>query len=215
MMLVTKTSTSFFAKNESGGKGYNLYLMSQGGLPVPEWVVLGKRHFESFLDATGLRPRIISLLEEYLSGKISGQETESTIAKLIKGAALPEGIEKLVDDAMIILGTSTVISVRSSAADEDGSSHSFAGQLSSFLYVTGKVKIVESIKGCWASAFSERGLSYRKENELDFLKISVAVVLQKMVDPEKSGVMFTCDPIAKKLDKFVISSVYGDRKSVV
>ncbi len=214
-MLVTKTSTSFFAKNESGGKGYNLYLMSQGGLPVPEWVVLGKRHFEGFLDATGLRNRIITVLEDYLSGKVSGQEAEAVITRLIQGTDLPDDIHKLIDQGMRILGQNTMISVRSSAADEDGSSHSFAGQLSSFLYVTGKEQIVESVKGCWASAFSERGLSYRKENDLDFLKISVAVVLQKMIDPEKSGVMFTCDPIAKKLDKFVVSSVYGVGEGLV
>ncbi len=214
-MLVTKTSTSFFAKNESGGKGYNLYLMSQSGLPVPEWVVLGKRHFESFLDATGLRRKIITILEDYLSGKVSGHDAESVITKLIKGTDFPDDINKLIDHGMMILGQKTMISVRSSAADEDGSSHSFAGQLSSFLYVTGKEQIIESVKGCWASAFSERGLSYRKENDLDFLKISVAVVLQKMIDPEKSGVMFTCDPIAKKLDKFVVSSVYGVGEGLV
>jgi pyruvate,water dikinase len=214
-MLVTKNSTGFFAKNESGGKGYNLFLMSQSGFPVPEWVVLGKRHFESFLDATKLRPKIISILEDYLSGKTTGQDAEAIITKLIKGTDLPGDIDALIDEALSILGQGTMISVRSSAADEDGSSHSFAGQLSSFLYITGKDQIIESLKGCWASAFSERGLSYRKENNLDFLKISVAVVLQRMIDPDKSGVMFTCDPIAKKADKYVISSVYGVGEGLV
>lgn len=214
-MLVTKESTSFFAKNEAGGKGYNLFLMSKTGFPVPEWVVLGKRHFESFLEATKLSGRIEVILNEFLSGKTTGKETEDVITKLIKSASLPDDIDKLIDHGMKTLGQSTMISVRSSAADEDGSAHSFAGQLSSFLYVTGKEQIVESIKGCWASAYSERGLSYRKENNLDVLKISVAVVLQRMIDPEKSGVMFTCDPIAKKLDKFVVSSVYGVGEGLV
>ena len=214
-MLVTKSSTNFFAKNESGGKGFNLYLMTQSGFPVPEWVVLGKRHFDSFLDASKLRSRIISIMEDFLIGKTSGKEAEAVITKLIMGTDLPDDIDKLIDEGMKILGPETMISVRSSAADEDGSSHSFAGQLSSFLYVTGKEQIVKSLKGCWASAFSERGLSYRKENELDVLKISVAVVLQRMIDPEKSGVMFTCDPIAKKLDKYVVSSVYGVGEGLV
>lgn len=214
-MLVTKESTTFFAKNESGGKGFNLYLMSQSGFPVPEWVVLGKRHFEGFLDGSSFRPKIQEILEGFLVGTISGKVTEEKITALIKATALPPEIDKLVDEGMKTLGPETMISVRSSAADEDGSAHSFAGQLSSFLYVTGKAQIVESIKGCWASAYSERGLSYRKENELDVLKISVAVVLQRMIDPEKSGVMFTCDPIAKKLDKFVVSSVYGVGEGLV
>ena len=214
-MLVTKSSTSFFAKNESGGKGYNLYLMSQSGFPVPEWVVLGKRHFDDFLDVTRLRPRLQSILADFLSGKTTGKETEESVTKLIKATDLPEDIQNLIDHGMKILGPQTMISVRSSAADEDGSAHSFAGQLSSFLYVTGREQIIESVKGCWASAFSERGLSYRKENKLDVLKISVAVVLQRMIDPQKSGVMFTCDPIAKKLDKFVVSSVYGVGEGLV
>lgn len=214
-MLVTKSSTSFFAKNESGGKGYNLYLMSQSGLPVPDWVVLGKRHFDGFLEATKLRPKIETILADFLAGKTSGKEAEDTITKLIKGTDLPRNIDDLIDEGMRILGPHTMISVRSSAADEDGSAHSFAGQLSSFLYVTGRSFIVDALKGCWASAYSERGLAYRKENNLDVMKISVAVVLQKMIDPEKSGVMFTCDPIAKKLDKFVISSVYGVGEGLV
>lgn len=214
-MLVTKSSTAFFARNESGGKGYNLYLMSQSGFPVPDWVVLGKRHFESFLDGSNLRGKISDILQDFLAGKTTGKDAEEVISKLIKGTSLPSDIDELIDQGMRILGTSTMISVRSSAADEDGSAHSFAGQLSSFLYVSGKDQIVDSLKGCWASAFSERGLSYRKENQLNILKISVAVVLQRMIDPEKSGVMFTCDPIAKKLDKFVISSVYGVGEGLV
>ncbi|MFL5783165.1 MAG: phosphoenolpyruvate synthase [Bacteriovoracaceae bacterium] len=214
-MLVTKSSTAFFAKNESGGKGHNLYLMSQSGFPVPEWVVLGKRHFDEFLNVTKLRARFETILADFLEGRTSGKEAEATITKLIMATDLPEEIDKLIDEGMKILGPTTMISVRSSAADEDGSAHSFAGQLSSFLYVTGREKIVESVKGCWASAFSERGLAYRRENKLDVLKISVAVVLQRMIDPQKSGVMFTCDPIAKKLDKFVVSSVYGVGEGLV
>lgn len=214
-MLVTKNSTPFFAKNEAGGKGHNLFLMSQSGFPVPEWVVLGKRHFEDFLSSTRLDSRINTILTEFMAGRISGKETEETITKLILGTNLPTDLLELIDQGMKILGPETMISVRSSAADEDGSAHSFAGQLSSFLYITGKEQILESIKGCWASAYSERGLSYRRENDLDVLKISVAVVLQRMIDPEKSGVMFTCDPIAKKLDKFVISSVYGVGEGLV
>jgi phosphohistidine swiveling domain-containing protein len=214
-MLVTKSSTAFFAKNESGGKGHNLFLMTQSGFPVPEWVVLGKRHFESFLDATHLRSQIVTIMEDFLNSKTSGKEAEEVITKLVMGTELPADIDMLIDEGMRVLGSNTMISVRSSAADEDGSAHSFAGQLSSFLYVTGKDQIVKSLKGCWASAFSERGLSYRKENDLDVLKISVAVVLQRMIDPEKSGVMFTCDPIGKKLDKFVVSSVYGVGEGLV
>lgn len=214
-MLVTPESTELFAKTEAGGKGYNLYLMSLAGLPVPEWAVLGKRHFESFLSRTGIREEIENNLEDFLSGKVPGNKTEELITKLITETPLPQEIEAHVEKALKRLGEQTLISVRSSAADEDGSSHSFAGQLSSFLYVSGKSVVVESLKKCWASAYSERGLSYRKENHLDVMKTSVAVVFQRMIDPGKSGVLFTCDPIEKKLDRFVISSVYGVGEGLV
>lgn len=214
-MLVTATSTDFFAKNESGGKGYNLYLMTQSGFPVPEWVVLGKRHFDHFLISTGVSGKILEILKTYQEEKTSGREAEDAIRQLIERTQLPAELEALIDQGLEILGRQTVISVRSSAADEDGSAHSFAGQLSSFLYVSGRKQIIEAVKGCWASAYSERGLAYRKENGLDVEKISVAVVLQRMIDPEKSGVMFTCDPIAKSLEKMVISSVYGVGEGLV
>lgn len=214
-MLVTKNSTNFFAKNESGGKGYNLYLMTQSGLPVPEWVVLGRRYFELFLEKTELREKISIELQDFINGRTDGKTIESNIQQMIMNYPLPLEIEREIDAAIKILGDRTIISVRSSAADEDGSAHSFAGQLSSYLYILGKPQIIESIKNCWASAFSERGLSYRKENKLDLTKISVSVVLQQMIDPDKSGVLFTCEPIEKKIDQFVVSSVYGVGEGLV
>ncbi|MGZ3794650.1 MAG: phosphoenolpyruvate synthase, partial [Bdellovibrio sp.] len=117
--------------------------------------------------------------------------------------------------ALVNLGAGNVFSVRSSAADEDSLSHSFAGQLSSFLYVSGKQDILKYIRQCWASAFSERGLVYRNENKIDLKKISVSVVLQRMIDPDKSGVLFTCDPVNKKTDTYVVSSVYGVGEGLV
>lgn len=214
-MLVTKQSTLFHAKNEAGGKGFNLYLMTQSGFPVPEWVVLGKRYFESFIEASSLKTSIEQKLVDYVAGTLDGKSAESQITDLILSTSLPKDIEEIVLKGIGILGEGTVISVRSSAADEDGSSHSFAGQLSSYLYIQGKTQIIDSIKRCWASAYSERGLFYRKENGLDLKKISVSVVLQQMIDPEKSGVIFTCDPIEKKIGKYVVSAVYGVGEGLV
>lgn len=214
-MLVTSKSTSFFAKNESGGKGYNLYLMTQKGLPVPEWVVFGKRYFFDFIKSQNIELPLKSVLTEFQNGNLSGQDTEKRILDLFLKTSTPKFLDEAVDRALSILPRDSVYSVRSSAADEDGLSHSFAGQLSSFLYVQGKADILHFIRACWASGFSERGLSYRKENGLDPFQIAVSVVLQKMIDPDKSGVLFTCDPVEKKIDQFVISSVYGVGEGLV
>lgn len=214
-MLVTPKSTLFFAKNEAGGKGFNLYLMSQAGLPVPEWVVFGKRYFHDFLQSSDVKVNLENILDRLLRQEITAAQTEKEINALFERTALPATVAASLEEALKDLGADRVFSVRSSAADEDSLSHSFAGQLSSFLYVSGKEDILKYIRQCWASAFSERGLVYRLENKIDLKKISVSVVLQRMIDPDKSGVLFTCDPVAKKTDSYVVSAVYGVGEGLV
>jgi len=213
-MLVTLNSTNYFAKKEAGGKGYNLYLMSKAGFPVPEWVVFGKRYFHEFLKTHNLEASLADILKRFIDETISAKDCENAVLNLIQSRPATDLMLQSLNEALKLLPKG-VFSVRSSAADEDGLSHSFAGQLSSYLYVSDREEIVKSIKLCWASGFSERGLVYRKNNNLDLNKISVSVVLQKMIDPEKSGVLFTCDPVAQKTDRYVISSVYGVGEGLV
>lgn len=214
-MIVTKNSTDFYARHEAGGKGYHLFLLTSAGLPVPEWVVFGQRTFHQFLEDLQLKLPLKKILEDFEKGALSGAETEKRTLELLSSAKPTADLEKMVDRALQELQGHSVFSVRSSAADEDSVSHSFAGQLSSFLYVQSRADILLCLRKCWASAYSERSLAYRKENKLDLLKISVAVVLQRMIDPDKSGVLFTCDPVEKKLNHFVVSSVYGVGEGLV
>jgi phosphohistidine swiveling domain-containing protein len=228
-MLVTRLSTPFFAKTQAGGKGYNLFLLSQAGLPVPDWVVFGRQYFEAFLNESHLRNLLPSILLDFEAKNISGAQAEQKILELFLQAGptvnLQEGIRFALNifqsnnnsnDNSSSRDLNNMYSVRSSAADEDSTSHSFAGQLSSFLYVQeDEAKIADFILRCWASAYSARGLSYRTENKINLTKISVAVVLQKMIDPDKSGVLFTCDPVGKNLSTYVVSSVYGVGEGLV
>ncbi|MFP5520070.1 MAG: phosphoenolpyruvate synthase [Bdellovibrionia bacterium] len=214
-MLVTKNSTRLFAKNEAGGKGFKLFEMSQAEMPVPEWVVFGRKYFQNHLEQNGLTESIAHLLNLYIDGSKSAKETSENISQLIETATSTLALNKAIQTALTTLAGIEVFSVRSSAADEDSASHSFAGQLSSFLYVQGAEDIERYIKKCWASAFTERALVYRKENSIDLTKISVAVVLQQMIDPDKSGVLFTCNPVSKNLDQYVVSSVYGVGEGLV
>lgn len=213
-MLVTQFSTNQFAKSEAGGKGYNLYLMSQSGLKVPEWVVFGKRYFREFCDANDITNGVNLILNELSAGSISSTAAEEKIKNVFINGKHTETLLQSLETALQNLPKG-MFSVRSSASDEDSSAHSFAGQLSTFLYVSKKEEILKYIKLCWASGFSERGLSYRKENNIPFEKISVSVVLQRMIDPDKSGVLFTCNPVAKSLNQFVVSSVYGVGEGLV
>lgn len=214
-MIVHRGSTEVFAKKEAGGKGYNLYLLTQAGLPIPEWTIVGKKYFLDFKNSDNLNPKINELIEKFISNSITGNECEQQILTLIEKTPLPKTVENAVVESLNIIGKETIISVRSSAADEDSLSHSFAGQLSSFLYVKGKEDILKFIKLCWASAYSARSLAYRLKNNIPFDTVAVAVVLQKMIDPEKSGVLFTADPIQKKADQFIVSSVYGVGEGLV
>lgn len=213
-MLVTAKSTRFFSASEAGGKGHKLYEMTQAGLPVPEWVVFGKRFFKEFLSSQNLQTELNQILQSFVDNKIDASLCEKKVLALFDSKPATDFLRNHLKQALQILPAGEY-SVRSSASDEDGSHHSFAGQLSSYLYVKDFDEILKSIKLCWASGFSERGLVYRKTNSLDLQKISVSVVLQRMIDPEKSGVLFTCDPITNKVDRFTVSSVFGVGEGLV
>lgn len=214
-MFVLKKSVPAFAKQQAGGKGYNLYRLTKAGVPVPEWFVIGRDHFQNFVQQPGVAPHLATTISDFEAGQISGAEAETQIQNLFLEQALPEALINGVVSTLAAQQMKGKVSVRSSAADEDSLSHSFAGQLSSFLYIESLETILRSLKLCWASGYTARGLAYRKENQLSVAKIQVAVVIQKMIDPEKSGVLFTCDPVKKTLDSYVISSVYGVGEGLV
>lgn len=214
-MLVTKTSTQPFAKRECGGKGYNLYLMSKEGLPIPDWAVIGKQYYEKFLGAVDLKENIKNLLLNWEQGKIAAADCSKQIETLFVNQEIDQELYSTIELAVRAIGNPSAFSVRSSAADEDSGSHSFAGQLTSYLYVTTVEDACRYIKLCWASTFSERCLIYRKENKLDPLQAAVAVIIQRMADADRAGVIFTCDPIEKKTDRFLVSAVYGVGEGLV
>ncbi|MDZ4199724.1 MAG: phosphoenolpyruvate synthase [Kiritimatiellia bacterium] len=216
-MLVLKDSTESFARKQAGGKGYNLYLMTRQGLPVPEWLVLARDTTEEFLLLSGARVKVDEWLKDFSENRIAARSASEEILRLLSNASMPDRIRLEIARAYREASSEGAVSVsiRSSAADEDGTMHSFAGQLSSFLYVSSLDDAVRYVRECWASAFSERALIYRRENGLPLRDIGVAVLVQRMLDPEASGVIFTCDPLEKKADVFVVSAVYGVGEGLV
>ena len=211
LLTVSSDSTEHFARSQSGGKGYNLYLLSSLGLKVPNFVTLPPMFFESFKDGSAIESVIAETLQ---NADLTLLQCSEKISDLIMKRQMPSSVTEQIKAAYKDLGQA-LISVRSSAHDEDGAMHSFAGQLSSFLYIEDFEHCLEAIKGCWASAYSERSLHYRRVNHLDMMNIKVSVVLQKMIDPDVSGVLFTCNPITQKNDQLVINSVYGVGEGLV
>lgn len=208
-LIITRDSLVPYVKSRAGGKGSNLHTLTHAGFHVPEWIVLPTTAFDQFIKERKLTEFLDQALDK--DPAIAEKEIEDKFLSV----KMPEDLAAQVIGSWESRLDRSMISVRSSAADEDGSSHSFAGQLSSYLYLDEADSIVESVLKCWASAFSQRGLVYRKQNGLSSKGIKVAVVLQIMIDPELSGVLFTQDPTKPTKPAIMINAVYGVGEGLV
>jgi phosphohistidine swiveling domain-containing protein len=211
LYTITKDSTHHFAKKESGGKGHNLYLLSTNGIKVPKFITLPPSFFEEFKRLSNIEEYVQNILAD---SKLSMLDVSEKIKNKIVETNMPLSVYEAIAKAYETL-EKDLISVRSSAHDEDSALHSFAGQLSSFLYISDLDRTILAVKECWASAYSERSLHYRTINKLEILNIKVSVILQEMIDPDISGVFFTCNPINGKSDQVFINSVYGVGEGLV
>jgi rifampicin phosphotransferase len=188
----------------AGGKGRNLYTLSTHGFAVPRWGILPISVWTGFLESSGLDVEIKAILgcPEAVTEKARRIETA------IMGKDVGREMLTAIEHAYECAGAGRV-AVRSSGADEDGSNVSFAGQYSTFLNIKGLPAVVENVKRCWASAYSERCLTYRISHKLPIDLTGMAVIVQEMIDADKSGVVFTANPISGLKSEIVISSVYG------
>jgi len=211
MLLVTKESTRHFAQLEAGGKGLNLYLLTQNNLPVPKWNIIGPSVFVRFLESAKIKDKIQFIIDDVHTG---AEQKATDIHHLITSSPFQSDVREFIVEAWNQLH-SPLIAVRSSALDKDSAAHSFAGQLSSFLYIKNVDKMLEAVKECWASLYSERSLIYRQQNGLPTQNIKVAVILQEMIPAEKSGVLFTCNPITEDPNQMTINSVFGVGEGLV
>jgi pyruvate,water dikinase len=181
----------------AGGKGASLARMTAAGLPVPAGFVVPAWALEEAVD--GERLTALARAGDYAR------------AQALVLRAEPDGGD--VDEAYARLGGGRV-AVRSSACAEDSEAASYAGQQETFLNVEGAEEVRGRIVECWASFFSERALFYReRKGSLDDLRM--AVVIQQMVAPEKSGVLFTVDPVQRRRDRMVVEAVFGLGEQVV
>jgi pyruvate,water dikinase len=197
-----------------GGKGANLGEMTQAQVPVPPGFIVTSQTYSRFLETSGLRPKI----EEILAGldhhnNDSLQKVSQEIKQAIIAAPMPEDVARQIRDAYRKLGGA--VAVRSSATAEDLPSASFAGQQSTFLNVAGEANVVAAVKACWASLFEARAIFYRVENGFEHMKVRIAVPVQRMVQSERSGVMFTVEPVSSDDTKIVIEAVCGLGEAIV
>ncbi|MFA5871917.1 MAG: PEP/pyruvate-binding domain-containing protein [Parcubacteria group bacterium] len=192
----------------AGGKGASLGEMTQANIPVPDGFVILSDAFEIFLEETGLNTKIDSILHSVNFREIHSVESASKkIKSLIISKDIPGDIEQDIKIFFKKLNTKFV-AVRSSATAEDSASAAWAGQLESYLNTT-KNNLLENIKKCWASLFTPRAIFYRFEKRLHKQKISVAVVVQKMIDSDISGIAFSVHPVTQDKNQLIIEAGFG------
>ncbi|MGH9159995.1 MAG: PEP/pyruvate-binding domain-containing protein [Vicinamibacteraceae bacterium] len=199
----------------AGGKGASLSRMSEAGLPVPPGFIVCASAFGTFLNLHGG----VELLR-HVTGSLDIHDTgalEAAFARmhdLIVSNPLPTALDARIRTAYQQLGLDVPVAVRSSAASEDGGAASYAGQQETFLNTRGIEAVLDRLKQCWASFFAPRALFYRfQKGAPDDTRI--AVVVQEMVCADKSGVMFTMDPVQKLRDRMVIEAALGLGEGIV
>ena len=184
----------------TGGKGASLARMSAEGLPVPPGFVIPSYVLEESLDTE-------SMLE--LAATQSAQGLQELVAR-----CQPPTEEITAAYENLARAGDAKVAVRSSAVAEDSEAASYAGQQETYLFVEGAQEVCRRVVDCWASFFSERALFYRSEKG-SLQDLRMAVVVQKMVDPEKSGVVFTVDPVRRRRDRMIVEAVRGVGERVV
>ncbi len=217
-----------------GGKGANLGEMVKAGLPIPPGFVVTTESYDKFVKENRLGKKLINLAESIdPEDPKTIEKASKEIKTLIMGGRIPKDVEKAIKDAydelsvgrevkklgglaldFVKAGRETFVAVRSSATAEDLATASFAGQMKTFLNVKGTGDLLEKVKLCWASLFTPRAIFYRKEQGVEAAP-SMGVIVQKMVNSEKSGVIFTVNPMTNDRSQIMIEGAWGLGESVV
>jgi pyruvate,water dikinase len=204
-----------------GGKAANLGEMRRSGLPVPPGFVITTDAFRAFLGKDGLRRGIRDRLRTLDPDDPNAlQSVSAALQMAVRDEQEPEVLRREIAAAYATLGERTgggdaLVAVRSSATLEDTAQYSFAGMFQSFLAVRGADELLRCVKACWASLFSTRVLFYRAKQGLVGKEQLIAVVVQSMVNADKSGVLFTVDPASGNPEVTVIESAWGLGETVV
>ena len=213
--VVPLDATQSIDRTAVGPKAMSLVRMNQIGLPVPPgFCVLGAA-FREHLEANGLITRIESAVDEL--GMASPEARKSLLSGLrqaIIETPLAQHLRNEIENHYRTLGADR-FAVRSSATVEDLPGHSFAGQYETYLGVTDVDGCMNAIKKCWASLWTERAYEYRQKNGFDHMTVNMAVIVQKLIGAEVSGVIFTADPVNGYKSRMIIEAVPGLGDSLV
>ncbi|MBT2615924.1 MULTISPECIES: phosphoenolpyruvate synthase [unclassified Bacillus (in: firmicutes)] len=200
-----------------GGKGMNLGECSRiDGILVPEGFCVTT---EAFKRVIGENDELHQLLDQLAVQKVDERKRISEISRkirdLIEGIEIDKEIEEDIDRCLLTFGFEHAYAVRSSATAEDLPFASFAGQQDTYLNIKGKDAILQYISKCWASLFTDRAVIYRMQNGFDHRKVYLSVVIQRMVFPQASGILFTADPVSSNRKVLSIDASFGLGEALV
>ena len=200
-----------------GGKGAHLVTISRiEGIRVPSGFCVTTLAFDRVIaKVPSLDDRLDQLSRLRPDDREAIQVLCGEIRAGIESIDIPADVAEAIADGMAGLGGNAPVAVRSSATAEDLPTASFAGQQDTFLNVVGPNAILEHVRRCWASLFTERAVSYRLRNGFDHRKVRMAVVVQRMVFPDASGVLFTADPISGNRNVASIEACLGLGEALV
>ncbi|HFJ9300346.1 MULTISPECIES: phosphoenolpyruvate synthase [unclassified Bacillus cereus group] len=200
-----------------GGKGLNLGELSNiQGIQVPEGFCVTTVGYEKAIEQNEeLQTLLQQLTKLKLEDRAQIGEMSKEIREVIMAVQIPTDVVEAVTQYLSRFGNEHAYAVRSSATAEDLPYASFAGQQDTYLNIIGKEAILQHVRKCWASLFTERAVMYRMQNGFEHNQVSICVVVQKMVFPEASGILFTADPITSSRKILSIDASFGLGEALV
>lgn len=197
----------------AGGKGASLASLTDADLPVPPGFIVPANALELGLVEAGHHEEVQKALEDIRSDD-DAQRAAEMLQSLVLDSPVTGTMAQEIRTAYAELDTGSGVAVRSSACAEDGESASYAGQQETFLNVKGDEEVLRSVGACWASFFGTRALFYRRLKG-SLSDLGMAVVVQRQLNADKAGVMFTIDPVRRRRDQMLIEAAYGLGEAVV
>lgn len=187
----------------AGGKGANLGELIGGGFPVPGGFVVTTSAYAAYVERCGIGARLAAATKD------------ARAAQALFCGEVPGGIADEIVSAYAQLGDDVAVAVRSSATAEDLADASFAGQQDTYLNIHGPDAVLDAVRRCWASLWTQRAIAYRAQAKVDDEGLALAVVVQRLVPAEAAGVMFTANPTSGRRDEVVIDAAFGLGEAVV
>lgn len=199
-----------------GGKGANLGEMTKAGFPVPGGFVVTSGAYTHMIEENNLEDKIKALLKDLdVENALALNRASASVQKLIESSPFPKDIETEVFKAYDKLGANSWVAVRSSATAEDLPQASFAGQQETYLNIRGDASLLVHIRKAWASLFEPRAIYYRVQQKFDHFKVALAVPVQRMVQSDISGIMFTINPVTNDKTKIIVEAIWGLGEKIV